>query len=276
MAMKEFRNRALISIMFAFVSALLTAPAIHAQLNAALSAPEQAFRSAATAQLTVAARQSRVALASLPVSYAGGEGGFVVNGAIAGVENTNLQPGATGTDFLFVYMGGQGFAVPAGFYRVNVLGKQARFIATNGSIAATLPVRIDDTPEPTARKVKVKVTASWGKNGPEVDIEITFGEAATPARAMSIEIPARRTVVLSNLPMQGGNGSTPCPPIGAVLTRADAATVPYLRAVLPALDKQCSLQGSGLTVATVTYLSCAKDPRGAGFGPNATANLTCQ
>jgi subtilisin family serine protease len=82
-------------------------------------------------------------------------------------------------------------------------------------------------------------------------------------------------VTIDNLPMQGGNENTPCPQIGVLYTRADAAAVPYLGIMLPILDMQCGSKGPGLLAATVKFLKCAPDPRGKGFGPNATANLTC-
>jgi uncharacterized membrane protein len=83
------------------------------------------------------------------------------------------------------------------------------------------------------------------------------------------------TAVIDKLPMQGGNEKTPCPKLGAVLTRADAPSVPYLGIVLPGLDLQCAAKGSGFKAQSTTFLTCAPDPRGVGFGPNATANLTC-
>ncbi|MEO8379138.1 MAG: hypothetical protein ABI779_05700 [Acidobacteriota bacterium] len=255
---------------------LLVRVPVNAQTNVAL-APERAFRDAATVALTTAARQAKVPLARLPIAYAGGEGGFVLNAAVEGAEKTDARSLAAGSDLLFMYMGGKGFAIPEGFYRVSVIGKEARFTSSAGRVVATLPARIDDTAGPAARpKVKVKVTASWGKNGPEVDIEIIFGETAATARAIMIDIPARPVVTIANLPMQAGNEKTPCPPLGRALTRADAATTPYLREILPNLDQQCALRGAGLKAATVTFLSCEKDARGVGFGPNAKATLTCE
>ncbi len=75
--------------------------------------------------------------------------------------------------------------------------------------------------------------------------------------------------------MQGGDETTPCPRLDVPLSRADVASVPYLRAVLPALDKQCALKGAGLAATFVRFTKCAPDPRGKGFGPNATADITC-
>jgi hypothetical protein len=162
-----------------------------AQSNAAIASPETAFRSAATAQLQAEAAKLRVPLATFPIAYAGGDGGYVLNAGVAGVERLNPDAFAQGADVLFMYMGGRGFAVPEGFYRVNIRGKEARFIASNGKTVATLPATVEGAGLPMARaKVKVKLTASWGKNGPEIDIEITFGEAAA-ARSIVVEIPER-------------------------------------------------------------------------------------
>jgi hypothetical protein len=86
------------------------------------------------------------------------------------------------------------------------------------------------------------------------------------------------TVVIPNLPMQGGNENTPCPVLGQVFTRAQAVGSPstsYLHIVLPVLDLQCATKGPGFKMQQITFLTCCADPRGPGFGPNATANLTC-
>lgn len=83
------------------------------------------------------------------------------------------------------------------------------------------------------------------------------------------------SVTIANLPMQGGNEKTACPPLNVAFSRADAANVPYLQTMLPNLDLQCGTKGPGYKVSSVTFTKCAKDPRGTGFGPNATANLVC-
>jgi hypothetical protein len=80
---------------------------------------------------------------------------------------------------------------------------------------------------------------------------------------------------ISNLPVQAGNETTACPPVGATFTRAQTETVPYLRTALGVLDKQCAAKGAGLIVTSVVVLRCEKDPRGTGFGPNAVVNLIC-
>lgn len=81
-------------------------------------------------------------------------------------------------------------------------------------------------------------------------------------------------VTIANLNMQAPD-KTPCPPIGTTFLRADAATVPYLKAVLATLDKQCTLKGAGLKVESVTFTKCTPDTR-PGFGPYAIANVTCK
>jgi hypothetical protein len=82
-------------------------------------------------------------------------------------------------------------------------------------------------------------------------------------------------VVIPNLPMQGGNENTPCPQTGVVVTRANAPSVPYLNIMLANLDLQCATKGPGFKLLSIKFLTCRPDPRGPGFGPNATADLTC-
>lgn len=82
-------------------------------------------------------------------------------------------------------------------------------------------------------------------------------------------------VVISNLPMQGGNENTPCPKIGGTYQRAAAASVAYLGIMLANLDQQCGSKGPGFKLKSIKFLSCAADPRGVGFGPNASADITC-
>lgn len=82
-------------------------------------------------------------------------------------------------------------------------------------------------------------------------------------------------VTIGDLSLQAGDETTPCPDTGATYTRAQAAEVPYLRAAFSGLEKQCALKGTELRAASITVVRCAKDPRGNGFGPNASVNLTC-
>lgn len=85
-------------------------------------------------------------------------------------------------------------------------------------------------------------------------------------------------VDILNLPMQGGNEHTQCPAIGQLYTRAQAMSAPvtdYLHIMLAVLDMQCATKGAGFKMQQITFLKCAPDPRGPGFGPNATANLSC-
>lgn len=81
--------------------------------------------------------------------------------------------------------------------------------------------------------------------------------------------------VIFNLSMQGGNEKTPCPGLGVVYMRANASSVPYLKILLAALDQQCAAKGPGLKLQSINFLTCSPDPRGVGFGPNASADLTC-
>jgi hypothetical protein len=83
------------------------------------------------------------------------------------------------------------------------------------------------------------------------------------------------TTEILNLPMQGGNETTPCPTLQTVFTRANAPSIPYFNIMLPNLDLQCATRGPGFKLQSIKFLTCSPDPRGAGFGPNATADLTC-
>jgi hypothetical protein len=84
--------------------------------------------------------------------------------------------------------------------------------------------------------------------------------------------------VIANYPMQTGNEHTPCPGLGVVYARTDASSVPYLDSALPFLDLVCANQipGAGLKMKSIKFLTCQPDPRGVGFGPNATADITCE
>jgi lysyl endopeptidase len=113
----------------------------------------------------------------------------------------------------------------------------------------------------------------------------TIGAAYTPAAgspylgSRSVDVVhvvgGGGTVTISDLPLQAGNETTPCPEPGTTYSRADVTSVPYLLAAIGVLDKQCSLNEPGLIATSVTFVRCAKDPRGTGFGPNATVNITC-
>ena len=93
----------------------------------------------------------------------------------------------------------------------------------------------------------------------------------TITNTRKVVVPA--TKILSNYPMQGGDQNTPCPTLGVVLPRSPAP--PYLAIMLPNLDMVCSTQGPGFKLQSIKFLTCAPDPRGPGFGPNATADITC-
>lgn len=134
---------------------------------------------------------------------------------------------------------------------------------------------------------QVPGTCSPGANVPPVWLPPTFvpgqnvtiaAPPATPSVIVNNTLSCGQptgTVVISNLPMQGGNQNTPCPQLGVVLQRANASTVPYLSIMLSNLDQQCATKGPGFKLQSITFLTCAPDPRGPGFGPNATADLTC-
>lgn len=51
--------------------------------------------------------------------------------------------------------------------------------------------------------------------------------------------------------------------------------MPYLNILLPNLDQRCATTGPGFKLQSIKLLTCAPDPRGPGFGPNATADLSC-
>lgn len=101
------------------------------------------------------------------------------------------------------------------------------------------------------------------------------GFLASRSREEPHTVRGEQPVTISNLNMQGGNHNTPCPALGRLYQRADAQAEPYLGILLGALDQQCGLKGPGLRLATIQFLRCAPDPRGEGFGPNASADLTC-
>ncbi len=106
------------------------------------------------------------------------------------------------------------------------------------------------------------------------DVELTLRADAGDERVIKPpSFPAPETI--ADLNMQAGSSTTPCPPLNVELSRDDAPTVPYLAAILTNLDQRCAARGAGLQVDTVTFTKCARDPRGAGFGPNATATITC-
>lgn len=101
------------------------------------------------------------------------------------------------------------------------------------------------------------------------------GFLASRSREELHTVRGEEPVTISDLPMQGGDHNTPCPLVGRLYQRADAPEVPYLQILLGGLDQQCAFKGAGLRLATIRFLRCAPDPRGEGFGPNATADLTC-
>lgn len=82
------------------------------------------------------------------------------------------------------------------------------------------------------------------------------------------------SIVLSNLPLQAGTDQTPCPRAGTTVSRQQAQQIPLLQSATAVLDKTCAARDAGI-FTSVTVLSCERDPRGAGFGPQATINLTC-
>jgi hypothetical protein len=106
------------------------------------------------------------------------------------------------------------------------------------------------------------------------DNEVNF-DSLTPGGNLQCTFTNITSVVIPNLPMQGGNEKTPCPVLGVVYTRADAPLVPYLNIMLANLDQQCATKGPGLKLVSIKFRTCCSDPRGPGFGPNATADLTC-
>jgi hypothetical protein len=85
-------------------------------------------------------------------------------------------------------------------------------------------------------------------------------------------------VNIDNLPMQGGNEHTQCPALNQTFTRAQILSSPataYVQIMLANLDQRCASAGAGFKLQQITFLKCAPDPRGVGFGPNATANISC-
>jgi hypothetical protein len=164
-------------------------PSVNAQRDERAVSPEQSFRSALSAQMTAAAQRAHVALAPGAIAYAGGDAGFIVNAAVQGAEKI-AAPGSAGTDLLFVYIGSNSVAVPEGYYKVRLIGKQAQFVAANGGVAGTLSATIEQRPAggTGAARTKVTISVGWGKDGFHIDIIIEFGGTA---REVTVPIPVR-------------------------------------------------------------------------------------
>ncbi len=124
--------------------------------------------------------------------------------------------------------------------------------------------------------VIVERTTVFGPTLAEIVVRVL---AATPPGRLRLGFrnPNGGTSEQDGLPMQGGNEHTRCPPLATPYTRIQAVNSPptsYLHIVLPVLDLQCATKGAGFKMQQITFLTCAPDPRGPGFGPNATANLS--
>jgi hypothetical protein len=168
----------------------------------------------------------------------------------------------------------------AAMFTVTVLPR----VQSAGIPVGTIQFVVDGKPAGDAIKLDSSGRAAWRtenlKDGDHtVSVAFTPGPGSVFLPASSLDqvhtVRGSGAVTINDLPTQAGDENTACPASGAPYTRADAATVPYLRLVLPGLDQQCSFKGPGLVAASVTFLKCSKDPRGAGFGPNASANVTC-
>jgi len=181
----KYSNR-LLTLVVLLVSALASA---NAQKDERLASPEASFRAAISAQMAEAARNAHVTILQGPIAYAGGEGGFIVNTVIQGVERFGSEKG--GTDILFVHVGSSSHVVPEGYYRVRLIGTQAQFISPNGKVAATLQAQVADPPPGAAErpKIKVKATGSWDGKNATFDVEITFGNATE--RSVKIVVPEK-------------------------------------------------------------------------------------
>jgi type II secretory pathway pseudopilin PulG len=131
------------SMLFVWILGMLVGHIAKAQQDQEVTSAEQAYRAAILTRVTAAARTAKVPLLPNAIAYAGDEGGFVVNTAVASVNNLPPAPfAAGGTDLLFVYIGASGRAVPIGYYKVRLVGHEAQFIAPSGKVAATLPATV--------------------------------------------------------------------------------------------------------------------------------------
>lgn len=179
-----------ITMNFMFLVLLVTLPSnANAQKDDRAIASEQSFRSSISAQVAAAAQKARVSLLPGVIAYAGGDGGFVVNAVIQGADRLGSPSLEKGMDLLFVYIGTNDLVVPQGYYKVRLAGAQAQFVASNGTVASTLPANVEQGTAAARGKVKVRGSVGWGKNGIEVDVEVTFGAAA--ARAVTVPIPRK-------------------------------------------------------------------------------------
>ncbi len=162
---------------------------------ASIEQRELSFRSEIKDRMNTAARAAGVSLLPGELAYVGGNEGMVINSAISS-DGLPAQPGLTaGTDLLFTYVGIPGLAVPVGYYKVRLIGDQARFIASNGQVTATLPAKVSSesttTANATKSKPKIKVTIELIKNGIIIDIHFDFAAG----RMESVEIPIQKTAV---------------------------------------------------------------------------------
>ena len=98
---------------------------------------------------------------------------------------------------------------------------------------------------------------------------------ATTCCSAPAPAPAPAPPDVRDLPMQGGDQHTACPPLGAALPRSAATTAPYLGIMLANLDQRCASVGPGFKLTAIKFLSCAPDSRGPGFGPPARADIIC-
>jgi hypothetical protein len=81
---------------------------------------------------------------------------------------------------------------------------------------------------------------------------------------------------IHNLPITYGVQSG-CPPLGIALDRNSTMTLPFLRAVVPVLDRVCR-QPPHVAVRgfnSVLFHSCSFDPRGKNYGLVAWADVSC-
>lgn len=171
------------------LAASSTSNSANAQSNERTATAERSFRTAMITQVAEAAQKARVTLVPGAIAYAGGDGGFVVNAAIQGVDRLDPQALTRGTDLLFVYIGARGFAVPEGFYKVRLTGNQAQFIGLNGQVSASLPANVaQGTNTTTARPTKVQISAGWNEDGFFFDLVINFGRMR--GSSVTIHVPA--------------------------------------------------------------------------------------
>lgn len=186
------------------VQAALLLPCATLAQGGGMEAASQAYRAAVDSLLRSASRAAGVQLAADVPFVAGSDGEVLIaNAAVAGADSLSEQDLQRGTNLLFIYVSSPSvrLAVPAGFYVVRLARRNpgappvAQFVAADGRVVAERRVSMSGPFPPSAQqrpKWKIKLTAKFGKDHWEVDIEIEPRErtagAARPQRPAVVSI----------------------------------------------------------------------------------------